>query len=686
MNIFVSYSRKDEGEVRHLVADLERAPASVWHDRELRGGDPWWQDILRRIRECHVFVLALSEDSLASKPCQAELSYARRLGVPILPVQIGHVGKLRLTPVADIQVIDYRERSLATGMALLDAVHDSARQRGALPDPLPEAPPVPFEYLFRLGSAIGAAQLTPDQQGEFIRQLRECLETEDDDAARDDARALLRALRRRPDITLRNARAVDDLLAELDDTSGAGPPPPAEDPRPRTGSGAPGPGTADAADPSHQDQPVVELLDGRRSRLRTRLLVGGLVLAILTAVTTGALLVLTTSVVAQPAGTPGPLPFTDPPGAEDAQPAETTADGSVPGDTRGLYDGSGADTCDAGGLATFLDTDRRAAAAWAAVLGIRVDDVRRVLGTFTPVTLRTHTAVTNHGYRDGRATPFQAVLQAGTAVLVDERGVPRVRCACGNPLLGPETRYLTRFEGRVWRGLSSETVTVIAPARESLQEFVLVKSDGEQVVVRPRGTPGDQDVPASAEDAAAARGMSDARKAEEPSDPADTPDPGDDTDPGDGEGEGTDPGTDPGTGGTGDGEGTDGTGDGTGEGTDPGTGDGEGTDGTDPGTGEGTDPGTGDGEGTDGTGDGEGEGTDGTGDGEGTDGTGDGTGEGTDPGTGEGTDGTGDGTGEGTDGTGEGTDPGTGDGEGEGEGTDPGTEPTESAGDGTDEG
>ena len=45
--------------------------------------------------------------------------------------------------------------------------------------------------------------------------------------------------------------------------------------------------------------------------------------------------------------------------------------------------------------------------------------------------------MTNHGYRDGVARPFQATLEAGTSVLVDEDGIARARCACGNPLDEP---------------------------------------------------------------------------------------------------------------------------------------------------------------------------------------------------------------------------------------------------------
>ena len=160
----------------------------------------------------------LTRNSLASKPCRAELAYAQALGVPILPVQIGPVDSLRTAPISEIQIVDYRERTSASGISLISAIQDSSAQRRELPDPLPEPPQVPFEYLMRLGSAIEAAQLSPNEQGDLVRQLRECLETEDDDGVLEDARGLLRALRRRPDVTYRNASEIDALLAG----SGAG--------------------------------------------------------------------------------------------------------------------------------------------------------------------------------------------------------------------------------------------------------------------------------------------------------------------------------------------------------------------------------------------------------------------------------------------------------------------------------
>ncbi|WP_166487430.1 DUF6777 domain-containing protein [Geodermatophilus obscurus] len=512
MWLFASYSRKDETAVRGLISDLQRAHLSVWHDQELRGGDPWWQDILRRIRQCDVFLFLLSDNSLASKPCLTELSYARALGLPILPVQVGPVGNIRLTPVADIQVVDYRERTLAKGMELLDAIQQAVTERHPLPEPLPEPPSVPFEYLLRLGSAIGAAQLTPDQQGDFIRQLREVLETEDDEGVKDDAHELLRALRRRPDITYRNAQAIDRLLADLAaattpvtvrGASSAGEGPPASP----TAADDHEPQKAGAGDVGAGGRPGRRLRtglhaasSGRPERLRRtrRLLTAGALLLALAAL--GAIWLLgrgdtippSDVVLAQPAADVGPEPFAESAAAGQGEPPISLA-GAVSGATPGLYGGTGTNSCNAQGLADFLEKQPTLAAAWGTALGISVEQVRTFLGGLTPVTLRTDTAITNHGFRDDRAVPFQAVLQAGTAVLIDAYGEPKVRCACGNPLQPPEQQADMPYEGPRWPGFEAETVTEIKPAPSPVEEFVVLRQDTGDFVARPQGTQGDQD-------------------------------------------------------------------------------------------------------------------------------------------------------------------------------------------------
>ena len=141
----------------------------------------------------------------------------------------------------------------------------------------------------------------------------------------------------------------------------------------------------------------------------------------------------------QPADSLGPDPFT-PSFANYILdvPTENLESGIVSGSSTGLYGGTGENACDIDKLVAFLQTNPDIGAAWAEVQGIDPSELEDFIRALTPAVLLQNTLVTNHGYSDGEATPFLAVLEAGTAVLVDEDGIPRARCACGNPLLVPE--------------------------------------------------------------------------------------------------------------------------------------------------------------------------------------------------------------------------------------------------------
>lgn len=118
----------------------------------------------------------------------------------------------------------------------------------------------------------------------------------------------------------------------------------------------------------------------------------------------------------------------------------TPAGGTTGSDSSEPFGGSGSlHVCDREALVDFLlshDAQRR---AWAGVLRIDPDkeSVGRYVRSLTPVTLTVDTRVTNHNFVNGRAVPFQSILAAGTAVLVDKYGRPVVRCKCGNPLWWP---------------------------------------------------------------------------------------------------------------------------------------------------------------------------------------------------------------------------------------------------------
>jgi hypothetical protein len=133
-------------------------------------------------------------------------------------------------------------------------------------------------------------------------------------------------------------------------------------------------------------------------------------------------------------------PFAPPQGT-DMPPTQPVMPGSnfqTQGGAQGLYGGTlNQAVCDKSQLTTYLQSNPDKATAWAGVLGIQVSDIPTYVNRLAPVILRSDTLVTNHGFSNGRATAFVSVLQAGTAVLVDDKGEPVTKCYCGNPLTSP---------------------------------------------------------------------------------------------------------------------------------------------------------------------------------------------------------------------------------------------------------
>ena len=131
---------------------------------------------------------------------------------------------------------------------------------------------------------------------------------------------------------------------------------------------------------------------------------------------------------------PGPDPFTPPADVEGDDEVDIPASGTG---GEQPFGGSGSNrVCDRDKLIRFLKRNPERMREWARVLGVRPTfrAVKKYIAKLHPVTLTRDTQVTNHAFKNGRAVPFQAILQAGTAVLVDKYGTPVVRCFCGNPL------------------------------------------------------------------------------------------------------------------------------------------------------------------------------------------------------------------------------------------------------------
>ncbi|KQW11773.1 hypothetical protein ASD08_34565 [Streptomyces sp. Root369] len=207
----------------------------------------------------------------------------------------------------------------------------------------------------------------------------------------------------------------------------------------------------------------------------------------------------------QAAAKTGPDPFTESTAKDSsappvsASPTDTSEPANavrgVDGGAPGLYGGTrNVSSCDVEKQVKALQADPSKNSAFASVAGVRPTEVPAYLRSLTPVQLRMDTRVTNHGYRGGAATSYQAVLQAGTAVLVDSHGVPRTRCACGNPLTPPVAQQTTpKHTGDTWSSFRPSNVVVVAPSTTVINIFVIYDPDHHDWIARHRGDTGGKD-------------------------------------------------------------------------------------------------------------------------------------------------------------------------------------------------
>jgi hypothetical protein len=214
---FVSYSREDEARVERMKDRLTQLGFEVWLDKNLRGGQAWWDVILDKIRSCEVFVMIVSDASLQSHACAVEREYAHAVGKPVVPVAIANTRLPKPSDIQTLQIIDYSAPTEDAAFALVRALNDH-EPNPALPDPLPEAPEPPLSYLNRqMDRVLDRESLSHDEQVGILLTVRPGLRSGDPDE-RVSAWKVLDALDARAGVT----REASEEIARLREHYGSG--------------------------------------------------------------------------------------------------------------------------------------------------------------------------------------------------------------------------------------------------------------------------------------------------------------------------------------------------------------------------------------------------------------------------------------------------------------------------------
>ena len=221
MKVFISYSTRNRDAVQGLANDLNGAlntvsPSTrneVWYDQELVGGQDWWNAILEQVRNCDVFIFALSPHSMKSDACNRELNYAYDLQKRLLPIWVaGELNAIDLpTPLQSHQWINYTRQDKLAFQQLLTALIELPPAQ-PLPDPLPATPTMPSSPLSEISHQLLADKLDRDQQIDIFYRLKEFLSQPDN--ARDAYRLLLR-LRDHPDVRKSISEDIEALLKTM---------------------------------------------------------------------------------------------------------------------------------------------------------------------------------------------------------------------------------------------------------------------------------------------------------------------------------------------------------------------------------------------------------------------------------------------------------------------------------------
>ncbi len=227
-DIFVSYSSADRDLIKSMAGDLADFGHRVWFDREISGGHEWWNDILDQIRQCDLFIFALTPHALASHPCRLEYTYAFALNKRILPLLLADVD-MRLLPheLSKIQFVDYRHPENRDSVKALGRALSNLPAPQPLPEPLPKPPEAPVQTFDKLADRVTKSELPLSEQTALVFEIKALLK---DPSSATTARTLLETLRKHPDLRAGIAEEIDTLLGTSSAQGHSEPPRPAARP------------------------------------------------------------------------------------------------------------------------------------------------------------------------------------------------------------------------------------------------------------------------------------------------------------------------------------------------------------------------------------------------------------------------------------------------------------------------
>ncbi len=142
----ISYSRADQALAEAILSGLRARGLTVWYDKDIAGGALWEEQIARNYRAAKALLFFVSRSSLESGRCAEEVSTARTLGKPIIPVVLDQLKLPDDIPdrfVLTLQARNAVDASSRNAAQIEDAILRALQQFGVTPSLDREAAPAP---------------------------------------------------------------------------------------------------------------------------------------------------------------------------------------------------------------------------------------------------------------------------------------------------------------------------------------------------------------------------------------------------------------------------------------------------------------------------------------------------------------------------------------------------------------
>jgi DNA-binding winged helix-turn-helix (wHTH) protein/TolB-like protein len=166
---FVCYSHQNREAVYHELVRLRSAGINVWYDEGISPGAEWTEEVANAIANCTHLLFFVSPDSVASKHCLDELSYAQErhkslVVVYLEPTELPQglqlsIGRIQALFKYAMRESEYARKLIATLHGAAEAPRGSTARPTAPRSAAPPSGAVPGRALRRSLSAMGVAAL-----------------------------------------------------------------------------------------------------------------------------------------------------------------------------------------------------------------------------------------------------------------------------------------------------------------------------------------------------------------------------------------------------------------------------------------------------------------------------------------------------------------------------------------------